>query len=130
MFIVVLDVLDPALKSGEIPRVARVHRLSPAMSAGRNESSGAAAHLIYMTCQGPSGLFSDRFYLMATEICRRMEKDNYFRKRPMFTGEKQSRLILSWIAHHTWVRKHWGENYMHRENVFGSLIIAGLSSYS
>jgi hypothetical protein len=33
-------------------------------------------------------------------------------------------------VHHTWVRTHWGDDYLHRENFFfRSLLIAGLTSY-
>jgi hypothetical protein len=33
-------------------------------------------------------------------------------------------------THHTWVRTHWGDGYLHRENVFfRSLLIAALTSY-
>src|SRR5262249_49813699 len=38
-------------------------------------------------------------------------------------------LILDPV-HHTWVRTHWGDGYLHRENVFfRSLLISGMTSY-
>lgn len=140
VFMVVLDVLDPALKSGEIPRVAwRVHKaVTPGYERWAREriKSGAAAHLDLYDVPGTEWpVFGSVFYLMATEnLQKAWEKDNSLSQTaPNVYGRKTieaARDIIMDPAHHTWVRKHWGENYMHRENVFfRSLIIAGLSSY-
>jgi hypothetical protein len=33
-------------------------------------------------------------------------------------------------SHHAWVRTHWGDDYMHDENVFfRALVISGLTSH-
>lgn len=80
-------------------------------------------------------IFGSVFYLMATaELQDHWERGEH-------PGEPAPRqyaaaaitaakdLILD-PAHHTWVRTHWGDGYLHRENVFfRGLLIAGLTSY-
>src|SRR6202020_2412803 len=79
-------------------------------------------------------LFSAVFYLMATEAL-----EDAFQAGDHANGEPReyadaaihaAKDLLVDPTHHTWVRTHWGDGYMHRENVFfRALLIAGLSSY-
>src|SRR5262249_40388051 len=39
-------------------------------------------------------------------------------------GGAASELIID-PNHAAWVRKHWGENYMHRENIFYRMLVIG-----
>jgi hypothetical protein len=42
-----------------------------------------------------------------------------------------ARALLLDPVHHTWVRTHWGDDYLHEENVFfRSLVIAGLTAHA
>ena len=81
-------------------------------------------------------LFGSVFYLWATEnLQNAWEKGEhrYSDQAPAQYAKKTIEACKNMLmdpVHHTWVKKHWGENYMHRENVFfRSLLIAGLTSY-
>jgi hypothetical protein len=80
-------------------------------------------------------MFTAVFYLLATEQLQAawQRGEGKGREAPLSYGRgaiDASRRLLLDPAHHSWVRTHWGEGYMHRENVFfRSLIIAGLTSH-
>lgn len=134
------DITDPAIRRGGIPRMAwRVHKaITPGYErwARQRIASGIAGRLnLYDVPSTEWPVFGSVFYLMATEnLQTEWEKDPsrspqapkvYARK----TIEAAKDVILD-PGHHTWVKQHWGDDYMRRENVFfRSLIIAGLTSY-
>jgi hypothetical protein len=75
------------------------------------------------------------FFLWATEALQKAwEEDNSLAtKAPKEYAkgaiEAATDLVMDPV-HHTWVKEHWGENYMHTNNVyFRSLLIAALTSY-
>ncbi len=129
----VRDLADPALGGPGIPHRARVlHRdLTPRVTAWARErvasgrASGAPLHDV-PTTEWP--MFTAVFYLMATDALE-AEGD-----RPMQYAREAvdaSRDLILDPSHHTWVRTHWGDGYLHRENVFfRSLLIAGLTSHA
>jgi hypothetical protein len=137
---VVRDLRDPAMKSGGIPRKAWAmhHYLTPRYeewAKGRvADEGGASVH--YLNVSGTEWpMFGSVFYLWATEHLQdAWEKDHSLSKvapaeYARGAVEACKDLILD-PAHHSWVRKHWGDDYMHQENVFfRSLVIAGLTSY-
>jgi hypothetical protein len=134
------DLSDARLRQPcDIPRVAwRVHRaLTPRYErwARRRVASGKAAHLeLYDVPSTEWPMFGSVFYLTATEALQdewdrnpsrsREAPRDYARK----TIEACTDLILDPV-HHTWVRQHWGDDYLHRENVFfRAMIIQALTS--
>jgi hypothetical protein len=135
----VRDLADPAMGGPGIPERAReMHaRLTPDLEAWARErvAQGRAAHAPLHdvpTTEWP--MFTAVFYLMATEAlmddwrARGAEGPSPLeRSRGAVTAARD--LLLD-PSHHTWVRTHWGEGYLHRENVFfRSLLIGGLTSY-
>lgn len=138
--LVLRDISDPALRNGDIPRVAwRLHRhLTPRYEewARARIASGRAATVHYLDVPGTEWpLYGCVFYLWATEHLQdAYEKDPTLAPAPPAeyargTIEACKDLLLDPV-HHTWVKKHWGDDYMHEEDVFfRSLIIAGLTSY-
>ncbi len=136
----VRDLRDPALRGPGVPeRAWRMHRdLAPRVQRWADErvASGAAATVpLYDVPTTEWPMFTAVFYLLATEQlqeawmggARRDEPEPLSYSRGAVDAAK--RLILD-PAHHTWVRTHWGDDYLHRENVFfRSLLIAGLTSH-
>ena len=133
------DVADPAMAGPGIPRRARaLHALlTPRIEAWARErvatgrASEAALHDV-PTTEWP--MFTAVFYLMATEeLVRDWERGGREGPSPALAAHEAvvaSRDLLLDPSHHTWVRTHWGDDYMHRENVFfRSLLIGGLTSY-
>ena len=140
-FIVIRNISDPALKEGRIPAEAwRLHKyLTPryAKYAKERIASKAAKDVdMYNVPATEWPLFGSVFYLWATENLQKAWENGereYSSESPAKyareTIEACKDLLLDPI-HHTWVKKHWGDKYMHRENVFfRSLLIAGLTSY-
>ena len=137
---VICHLCDPNIRGEGIPRIAwSLHRdITPRYERWARErvASGKAAHLyLYDIPSTEWPMFGSVYYLWATEALQRAwEEDKslspeaprvYARK----TIEAAVDLILDPV-HHTWVKTHWGEDYMHNENVFfRSLIIAGLTSH-
>ncbi len=133
------DLADPALRGpGGIPRVAwRVHKsLTPRYEAwARNRlASGVAAHLnLYDVPSTEWPMFGSVFYLAATEALQeeweRHPQGPAPRDYARGAVEACADLITDPV-HHTWVRQHWGDGYLHRENVFfRAMLIQGLTSY-
>jgi len=134
------DLSDPALRGPEIPRIAwRLHRaLTPryARWARARVASGKAAHLhLYDVPSTEWPMFGSVYYLWATEALQKAwDQDNSLAPEPPRVYARATivaavDLIVDPI-HHTWVKTHWGADYLHTENVFfRSLLIAGLTSY-
>lgn len=122
------DLADPAMSGPGIPRRAvRLHRaLTPqfeewARERVRNRRAANAPLHDVPTTEWP--MFSTVFYLMSTE---KLDPHLDYSRGAVEAG----RDLLLDPSHHTWVHTHWGDDYMHDENVFfRGLIIAGLTSY-
>lgn len=133
--ILVRDLADPALEGPGIPHRARaLHRdLTPRFAAWAREriATGRAASAPLHdvpTTEWP--MFTAVFYLMATDA---LERDPGGGSPMAYAREAvdAARDLLLDPAHHTWVRTHWGDDYLHEENVFfRSLLVAGLTSHA
>jgi len=134
------DLRDPGLYSDNTPRCAfRWHRalsLKYERWARRRVESGAAAML---TAQDISGtewpVFGSVFYLWATEALQ-----DAFEENPTLASSAPSEYARGTIEaaaalvadpnHASWVRDHWGDAYLEKENLFyRMLLISGLTSY-
>jgi hypothetical protein len=139
--LVVWNLTDKALREPGVPELAwQLHRnLTPRIGkwAPDRVASGVAGHLnLYDVPSTEWPMFTCVFYLMATEnLQREWAKTNppdspdapavYARK----TIAEAAALVADPV-HHTWVRQHWGTNYLHTQNVFfRSLVIASLTRY-
>ncbi|MBZ0121797.1 MAG: hypothetical protein K8H88_32690, partial [Sandaracinaceae bacterium] len=134
------DLRDPALSGPGVPaRALALHRdLTPAFEAWARErvASGRAADAPLHdvpTTEWP--MFTAVFYLMATQeletAARRGELPAEQAPLRYSAGAVEAaRALIVDPVHHTWVRTHWGQDYLHREDVFfRSLLIAGLTSH-
>jgi len=135
----VRDLADPAMRGPGIPGRAReLHAaLTPKIEAWARErvQSGRAARAALhdvATTEWP--MFTAVFYLMGTESLV-VDWEQNGRHGPSPAGQAGGAItaahdLLLDPAHHTWVRTHWGDDYMEQEDVFfRSLLIAGLTSY-
>jgi hypothetical protein len=138
--IVVLDLKDDALHGPGIPAQAtRLHRdLTPRIQSWAREhiASGRAKTVSLHdvpTTEWP--IFTAVYYLMATDALDQQWERLPTRSDPAPRQYAREAIVAAKDlildpAHHTWVRTHWGDDYLHRENVFfRSLLIAGLTSY-
>ena len=134
------DVHDPALYTGQVPRFAfRWHRalsIKYESWARRRVGSGSAAELSVKDISGTEWpVFGSVFYLWATEALQEAwEKDPALAS--MMPKEYARGAIEAAAAlvvdpnHASWVKKHWGDDYLERENLFyRMLLISGLTSY-
>ncbi len=131
--------LEPIGAPGIPDKAWRMHRTLSARYAGwarARVASGRAAHLDLYDVPGTEWpIFGSVFYLWATEALQeaRARDPSVSTRAPAEYAEASIEAAKDLILdpkHHTWVRTHWGEGYMHRENVFfRSLVIAGLTSY-
>ena len=124
---VALDLRDPALKGGGIPRTAfRVHRsIAPKLERWAKErvASGRAAQLSTENISGTEWpVFGALFYLWSTEALQQA-----WEKAPVGAAPPKeyargavdalTALVLD-PSHGAWVKKHWGEDYLERENIW------------
>lgn len=139
-FIVLKEVSRSDIRKPGVPALAwKMHReLSPKFGewALTRIASGKAAHLQLLDVPSTEWpMFGCVFYLMATEnLQREWEKDKSL--APVAPAEYARKTIDAALelvmdpVHHTWVKQHWGEKYMHRENVFfRSLVIRAITSH-
>jgi hypothetical protein len=134
-----LDIQDPALRSPGIPKAAwRLYRnLTPRYARWAHDrvAGGQAESLSTNNISGTEWpLFGSVFYLWAIEnLQTAWERGDHAAgiEPRIFAREAiiaASELVMD-PKHAGWVRKHWGENYLHRENVFyRMLVIAALTS--
>ena len=139
-FIISHNLADPALKGPGIPKIVwHTHqKLTPKFErwARSRIASGIAARLNLHDVPGTEWpLFGSVYYLWTTELLQKAwEQDHTLapqapREYARKTIEAATDLIMD-PAHHTWVRQHWGEDYMHTQNVFFRfLIMAGITSH-
>lgn len=127
----VRDLRDPALAApGISQRALDLHeslteRIAPWARA--RVASGAAAHVpLHDVPNTEWPIFTTVFYLNATEALSEQGVDVRYASESV----DAARDLLMDPVHHTWVRTHWGDDYLHDNNVFfRSLLIAGLTSY-
>ncbi len=131
---------DPCLYSGDQLRCAfHWHRsLSPRYEkwARQRVESGAATTLTTEDIAGTEWpVFGSVFYLWATEALQQVHYMN-----PTLASSSPRSYARGAITaaaelivdpnHATWVREHWGDDYLKKENLFyRMLLISGLTSY-
>src|SRR4051812_6068941 len=133
------DILDPALRSPGVPRAAwRLYRnLTPRYAnwAKKRVAEGAAEKLSTTNVSGTEWpLFGSVFYLWAVQNlqnCWDAGNHSAGLEPKVFAHDAiiaASELVID-PKHASWVKKHWREDYLHRENVFyRMLIIAALTT--
>ena len=135
-----LDIQDPGLKNGSIPACAyHYHRRLTdryAEWAAKRVESGRAAELTTGNISGTEWpVFSSVFYLLATEALQDAWKTRIPQgiAEPMSyagTALSNAMLLVTDTNHATWVKDHWGNDYLERQNLFyRTLLIAGITSY-
>lgn len=140
VILVVRDLGDPALRGGGIPRCAfRWHRaLSPRYEkwARSRVAAGKASQLGTTDISGTEWpLFGSVFYLWATESLEQAAKENpnQCSAPPSLYARGAIEAAAALVAdpnHAGWVRQHWGDEYLQKENLFyRMLLISGLTSY-
>ena len=138
--LVIIYLNDPGLKGHGVPRFAfKIHRhLAPRYEqwARQRVALGKAKGLeldAIAATEWP--VFGSAFYLWATEsLQHEWEKDKSLSKvAPNVYAKGSIEAAAELIAdpgHAYWVRQHWGDDYLHKENVFYRiLLIGGLTSY-
>ncbi|MBI5094686.1 MAG: hypothetical protein HZB26_19900 [Candidatus Hydrogenedentes bacterium] len=138
--IVIRELRDPGLATGEIPRFTYgwhktlTEKFGPWARA--RVASGRATrqdHVNVTTTEWP--VFSAVFYLWATESLQEAwEKDRSLAAvAPKVCARETIEAAAALIAdpnHAKWVRDYWGDGYLTRENLFyRMLLISGLTSY-
>ncbi|MBN1510416.1 MAG: hypothetical protein JXB13_00235, partial [Phycisphaerae bacterium] len=137
---VVRALRDPALSGQGIPQcVFQWHRsLSPRYEhwARGRVASGKASQLTRQDISGTEWpLFGSVFYLWATESLQQtvQEDPTLCRVPPSQYARGAIEAAAALVAdpnHAGWVRQHWGDDYLGRENLFyRMLLISGLTSY-
>jgi len=138
--LLVADLRDPGLDGRAIPRcVFRWHRaLSPkyARWARARVASGAAGELTTKDISGTEWpLFGSVFYLWATGAMQEAyEQDAALsRSAPKDYARDAIAAAAALVAdpnHAGWVKQHWGDDYLKRENLFyRMLLISALTSH-
>jgi hypothetical protein len=136
----VRDLADPALAGPGTPgRAVRMHRdLAPRVQAwarDRVASGQAASAPLHDVATTEWPMFTAVFFLMGTEQLQAAWQRGELGGAPAPMSYARgavdaARDLVLDPSHHTWVRTHWGEDYMHREDVFfRSLVIAALTSH-
>lgn len=135
----VLNICDPGLRQAGTPQSAwrLYHSLSPryAKWAKKRVSRGRAAGLSTSNISGTEWpLFGSVFYLWGIENLQAAWDAGDYRggnEPKVFAKDAivaASELVID-PKHASWVKKHWGEDYLHRHNVFyRMLVIAALTS--
>src|SRR5262245_4894660 len=128
-----LDLQDPALKQAGVPKAAwRLYRnLTPRYGAWARErvAQGRAEGLSTNDISGTEWpLFGSVFYLWAIENFEAawqagdrtpgIEPREFARDTVIAASE----LVID-PRHASWVKKHWGADYLHRENAFYRMLV-------
>jgi len=137
---IIYDLSDPGLRTNSMPRcVFRWHKaLSPKYEkwARQRVVSGAATELTTKNISGTEWpVFGSVFYLWATEALQDAFEENhgYISSAPKNYAKGAIEAAADLVAdpnHANWVKEHWGEDYLEKENLFyRMLLISGLTSY-
>jgi hypothetical protein len=135
----ILNIQDPALKGPGIPKSAwRLQRNLTARYAAWAQERVAGGRAEGLSTADISGtewpLFGSVFYLWAIENMQTAWEagDHTPAVEPKVFCKDAIRAASDLVIdpkHASWVEKHWGTNYLHRENVFyRMLVIAALTS--
>ena len=134
-----MDIRDPALREPGVPRVAwrLFGNLTPRYAEWATErvARGRAETLSTADISGTEWpLFGSVFYLWGVENLQSAWEggDHSAGVEPKVFAKDAivaaSELVIE-PKHASWVKKHWGADYLHRENVFyRMLVIAALTS--
>jgi len=139
-FLVMREVYEPDIGKPGVPAIAlTMHKnLSPKLTrwARARVQSGKAGHLNIADVPSTEWpMFGCVFYLMATDNLQgEWEKNrNLSATAPREYAAETVDAVIDLVmdpVHHTWVKQHWGEKYMHRENVFfRSLVIRAITCH-
>jgi hypothetical protein len=135
----IMDLKDPALSRPGIPKFTwrLFQNLTPRYTpwAEARVSEGRAERLSINNIPGTEWpLFGSVFYLWGIENLQTAWEggDHTMAEAPKVFARKgivaASELVID-PKHATWVKKHWGSDYLHRENVFyRMLVIAALTT--
>jgi hypothetical protein len=134
------DLRNPGLYSDKMPRCAfRWHKaLSPKYEkwARLRVESKAATKLTTANISGTEWpVFGSVFYLWATESLQEAYKENpslvsSAPKEYARGAIEQAAALVADPNHASWVKDHWGDAYLEKENLFyRMLLISGLTSY-
>jgi hypothetical protein len=134
-----LDLRDPALRGPGAPKMAwRLYRnLTPryATWAKQRIAEGRAENLSTKNISGTEWpLFGSVFYLWGVENLQGVWEggDHSAGLEPKVFGHDAIVAAADLVIdprHAAWVKKHWGDDYLHRENVFyRMLVIAALTT--
>ncbi|MBN1804655.1 MAG: hypothetical protein JW837_05350 [Sedimentisphaerales bacterium] len=136
----IYNLREPGFYSNQMPRcVYRWHRaLSPKYEkwARSRIESKAATKLNTSNISGTEWpVFGSVFYLWATEALQEAYDENP-KLSPCSPKEyargaiEQATALIADPNHASWVKDHWGEVYLEKENLFyRMLLISGLTSY-
>jgi hypothetical protein len=133
-----LDIRDPALREPGIPKAAwRLYRSLTPRYARWAKARVARGQAEAMSTNDISGtewpLFGSVFYIWAIENLEAAWNggDHHVTMEPkIFANDAivaASELVID-PQHASWVKKHWGEDYLHRENVFYRMLVIGALS--
>lgn len=139
-FLVIYFLMDPALKGEGICKFALwMHRpLSTRYkkwARGRIASGKAGQLDVDRIAATEWPVFGSAFYLWATDsLQEEWDSGRYVSRAPPDVyaagAIKAATDVLMDPNHAAWVREHWGQSYLERENVFyRMLLIGGLTSY-
>jgi len=138
--IMIYALRDTGLYSDNMPRcVIHWHKaLSPRYEkwASQRVQSGAATQLTAKDISGTEWpVFGSVFYLWATEALQKAFDENptLASSAPKDYARGAIEAAAALVAdpnHASWVREHWGNDYLEKENLFyRMLLISGLTSY-
>lgn len=130
----IVDIRDPGLKTPGTPKVAwrLFHNLTPRYSTWAKErvAQGKAEGMSTENISGTEWpLFGSVFYLWGVENLQNawdagdhagVEPKVYARDAIIAASE----LVID-PKHASWVKQHWGTNYLHHENVFYRMLVMG-----
>lgn len=131
---------DPSLHNGEMPSFLYQwhHQLSDKFEpwAHNRINSSRASELSLNDISGTEWpIFSAVYYLWTTEALQDAWEQNPS-SNPIMPKEyareaiESAAAIISDPNHASWVKNHWGEDYLYQENLFyRMLLISGLTSY-
>jgi len=140
LIVIVTDLREPALYNGDIPQFTFRwhHNLSDQFEdwARGRVNSGQATTLSVNNSSGTEWpMFSAVYYLWATEALQQAWDENpaLFSTAPTRYADGAITAAAALVAdpnHATWVKQHWGNDYLYQENIFyRMLLISGLTSY-
>jgi hypothetical protein len=133
LIIMISALCDPGLRGESIPKIAfKLHQsLSPRYekwARGRVNSDKAQKLDIEDISGTEWPMFGTAFYLLATESLQEAwEKDhsvsveapNVYAKGAI----EQAAALAADTGNADWVKKHWGEDYLHKENTFYRMLL-------